>query len=470
MRQCDLIVAGAGPAGASAAIAAAEAGLGVVLVDEAPAAGGQVWRAPWPGLALSRADADARAGDSLRAALAASSVEAHFSARIWSVTQEENGFRLDASSAGGDLALVAPRLLAATGATERVIPFPGWTLPGVFGLAAATVMLKAQGIVPGRRIVVAGCGPRLAAVAAKVLAAGGEVVAVVDRAPRRAWLAAARHLATRPRLLAQGLGWALRIAGRSIPVLFGHTVRTAEGDGVLEAVTVGPLGNGRTRRFEADALCVGDGLVPSAEIPRLLRAPLHFDRLRGGWVPQLDEDGRTGIPGLLAAGDGAGLRGALPAVHAGRIAGLAAARDAGRLDAAGFAAATAPDRAALRALAPFADAVARLMQLDPAAVAAIAPDTVVCRCENVTRAEIDAAFEDGARDVNQMKHFTRCGMGPCQGRFCGDVAAEILAARVGSREAVGCWTARPPLRPVPLADLLGDFDYADIPIPAPAPL
>ncbi|MFZ4410146.1 MAG: (2Fe-2S)-binding protein, partial [Paracraurococcus sp.] len=294
--------------------------------------------------------------------------------------------------------------------------------------------------------------------------------AVVDRAPRRAWLAAAPRLATRPALLARGLGWGLRIAGRAVPLLSGHAVRQADGDAVLESVTVAPLAGGPGRRFAADALCVGDGLVPGAEIPRLLRAPLLFDRRRGGWVPLLDADGRTGIAGMYAAGDGAGLRGALPAVHAGRIAGLAAARDAGRLDDSGFAAATAADRAALRVLAPFADAMAGMMQLDPAAVAGIAPETVVCRCEDVTRGELDAAFDDGARDVNQMKHFTRCGMGPCQGRSCGDVAAEILAARVGSRQAVGTWTGRPPLRPVPLGDLLGEFDYADIPIPAPAPL
>ncbi|WP_332130115.1 (2Fe-2S)-binding protein, partial [Azorhizobium caulinodans] len=118
----------------------------------------------------------------------------------------------------------------------------------------------------------------------------------------------------------------------------------------------------------------------------------------------------------------------------------------------------------------FSDAMADMMALRPAQVAAIPPETTVCRCEDVTRADIESAYADGARDMNQLKQFTRCGMGPCQGRFCGDVAAEILAAKVGSREEVGTFTARPPLRPVALADLLGSFDYSDIPIPPPAPL
>lgn len=110
------------------------------------------------------------------------------------------------------------------------------------------------------------------------------------------------------------------------------------------------------------------------------------------------------------------------------------------------------------------------MRARPAMVEEIAKDTVICRCEDVRRGEIEAAISAGAREINQLKHFTRCGMGPCQGRMCGETAATLLARHVGSREAAGYWTGRPPLRPVPLADLLGEFDYGDIPVPNPAPL
>jgi NAD(P)H-nitrite reductase large subunit len=158
-------------------------------------------------------------------------------------------------------------------------------------------------------------------------------------------------------------------------------------------------------------------------------------------------------------------------VVAGRLAGLAAARDAGALTAEGANAAAAPLLREAGSLATFSDAVAGLMSPPARLVGAIAADTVVCRCEDVTRAELEAAIDAGATEVNQLKHFTRCGMGPCQGRMCGDVVAELLACRTGAtRESVGQWTARPPLRPVPLADLMGRFDYADIPIPRPAPL
>lgn len=472
--NCDLIVLGSGPAGGNAALAAAAAGLSVVLFDEQPAAGGQVWRAPWAGTSDPYDSPERREGDALRAALAASPVTLRYGRRVWSVG---GSFRVDALGPDGNEWAEAPRLIAATGAHERVIPFPGWTLPGVIGLAAATVLLKSHAATPAGPVVVAGCGPLLAAVAAGILKAGGEVAAVVDLASARDWLAAAPHLASRPSLLAQGLGWTLRIAGRRVPVLFRHAVRRVEGTERAERVVVAPVDasgafvGGRERSFEIGSLVVGHGLVPGGDVPRLFRAETRFDRLRGGYVPVLDADGRTSVTGLYAAGDGVGIRGAAAAVLNGTLAGTAAAFDAGFLTETEWRRRSDPVRAAAAKLAAFSDAVAGLMALRPGQIDSVPAETVVCRCEDVTRAEIERAAAAGATEVNQLKHFTRCGMGPCQGRMCGETAAEILARTLGvEREAVGIWTARPPLRPVPLADLLGRFDYSDIPIPKPAPL
>ena len=473
----DVIVLGAGPAGVNAALAAAGAGLRVVLFDQQAQAGGQVWRAPLPGLHMPPSP-ELASGDALRARLGGTTVECRFGRTIWSVGGH---FRVDAVGPAGNDSAQAPRLIAATGAHERIVPFPGWTLPGVIGLAAATVLLKSQGVLPGRRVVVAGCGPLLAAVAAGILKGGGGIAAIVDLAGPGDWLRRLPALATQPRLLARGAGWALKIGAARIPVYFRHAVRAAEAGEAdhgeaLERVRIAPVDAsgafvaGPERMLEADALCVGHGLVPGAEIPRLFRVQQAFDRRRGGFIPELDDDGRTSLDGLYACGDGAGIRGVLVAEATGLLAGLACARDAGALSAEAFARAAAGPRRAIAQARPFSDTMADSMALRPAQVAAIPDHTVVCRCEDITRGQIDTAFADGARDLNQLKHFTRCGMGPCQGRFCGDVAGEILAARVGSREAVGTFTARPPLRPVPLADLMGSFDYADIPIPAPAPL
>jgi thioredoxin reductase/bacterioferritin-associated ferredoxin len=476
----DAIVIGAGPAGAEAAMTAAGCGRAVALIDEQPAAGGQVWRAPAASFA-GPADAGSRAGDSLRRRLAASAVEQFPDHRVWSVTQMGDfpggGFRVDALGPAGPCSFTAPALVAATGAHERVTPFPGWTLPGVIGLAAATVLLKSHGAAPGRRVLVAGCGPLLAAVAAGLAKAGVSVAAVADLSPRGAWLARLPAIAGRGRLALTGLGWALRAAAARIPLHSGCGVRRAEGDDAVRRVVIGPVDadgapiDGPERAFDVDALIVGHGLTTACEITRLLRAQHRYDRLRGGWTPVLDGAFRTTVPGLYAIGDGAGVRGEAAATLAGRRAGVDLAVAGGALTAEDAAAqAHAVDRA-LAGLAPFSDAMAGLMAQRPGQVAAIAPDTVVCRCEDVTRREIDAAIDAGASEINQLKHFTRCGMGPCQGRFCGDTAQELMARRRGvSREDVGGWTARPPLRPVALADLIGDFSYDDIPIPEPAPL
>ena len=447
---CDVAVVGAGPAGVGAAVEAARTGLHVILLDRAAAAGGQVYRAP--DVAPRHADADLRRGERLRRLLAASSVEFRPLRSVWSV---EPGFRLHAVGPDGPETIEAARLVAATGALERIVPFPGWTLPGVIGLAAATVLLKASAMSPGRRVVVAGCGPLLPAVAAKLAAAGVDVAAVADLAARTEWLAALPSLGRRPALLAQGLGWTAALARRRVPVLFRHAVLEAQGDGAVRRVRIGSVDadgrpDGRSERWvDCDALVVGHGLSPSSDIPLLLQAAHGFDAQSHGWVPQLDPAGRTSIPGLYAAGDGAGIAGALPAALAGRIAGRAAAADCGRpvRSIAGL-------QRAHRRSRGFAGAISRLIRVRPGLLDAMTAETVVCRCEDVTRAEIEAAITAGARELNQLKSFTRCGMGPCQGRSCGEAAAELMAQHVGSRNSVGRWTMRPPLQPVPVAALV----------------
>ncbi|OYU48547.1 MAG: FAD/NAD(P)-binding oxidoreductase [Rhizobiales bacterium PAR1] len=471
----DLVVIGAGPAGGAAALAASEAGLRVVLIDESAAPGGQVYRAMPAGLSHSDGalGPDERAGQALREAIAASSVTWKGGARVWSISGR---YRIDTASTAGCESFEAPRLVAATGAHERIVPFPGWTLPGVIGLAGATILMKSQGMVPGRRTLVAGCGPLLAAVAAKIIAGGGEVAAIVDLSSRADWLKALPGLASRPALLKQGINWFLAIGMARVPVLFRHTIVRAEGENAVASVTASPVdGNGRLsggpeRTFEVDSLAVGHGLVPGAEIPRLLRSKLAFSAASGGWIPVRDTFGRCSVEGLYAAGDGAEIAGALPAAITGRLAGLAAARDSGALDSARFEILSEVTLAAFRKTLAFSGAARDLMRPRPAMIEDIAPDTVVCRCEDIRRSEIEAAIAAGASEVNQLKHFSRCGMGPCQGRMCGDTVAGLVALHAGSREAAGYWTGRPPLRPVPLSMLLGEFDYSDIPVPEPAPL
>lgn len=473
----DVAVLGAGPAGMAAATEAARRGARVVLLEESPQPGGQVYRAAPPGFLMPE-DPDKRAGDALRAALAASGAELRLGHRVWGLGggplvpqgTPPVPFRLDAlPPEGAPLTLEARALVLCPGTHERIIPFPGWTLPGVIGLAAATILLKAQGVLPGRRVVVAGAGPLLYAVAAKLLKAGAEVAAVADLGTRGEWARALPALAARPDLLARGVAWRALLTAHSVPLLSGCRVVAAEGASVLERIRL-LTAEGAVEAFDCDALCIGHGLVPATEATRLFRAAHRYDRAAGGWVPVLDADRRTSVKLLYVAGDGGGVRGAAAAPAAGRLAALAALSDLGILTGRAHARARWRPWAEHWRAARTGAAMARMMALRPALVSAIPPETVVCRCEGVTRAEIDAALDDGAADMNQLKQFTRCGMGPCQGRVCGEAAAELVAARVGGREHAGFATGRLPLRPVPMEALLGEFDYADIPVPAPAPI
>ena len=459
----DTIVLGAGPAGASAAIEAARLGLRVCLLDEGHGAGGQVYR-PTQIEGSSRPDPDGRAGAALRAALANSAAECRFEHRVWSV---EPGFRVAALGPAGPITLTAPTLIVATGAQERHVPVLGWTLPGVFGLAAATVLLKTQKMLPGRRVVVAGTGPLLYAVAAGILAAGGTVAAVMDGQPAAAWLRQMPALLSRPRLIGRGLRWRAAIVARSVPVLSGWAVKRIEGEGRVERVTVAPTGGGQSRSFAADSACLGYGLVSATEVTRLLGAAHEYDDELGGWAVRTDDRGGTSVPGLFACGDGARVLGAAVAPILGRLAAIGAAGFLRRADGGG--AAALAER--LRRMAPFGRAVSALSRPPPGLIAAMAGEAVVCRCEGLERSVLDRAIAAGAATLPALKAATRCGMGPCGGRMCEYAAASLIALGTGQAlAAIAPGRPRPPLRPVPIDAVCGAFEYDDLPIPAPAPL
>ncbi|MBN3830345.1 NAD(P)/FAD-dependent oxidoreductase [Burkholderia sp. Ac-20344] len=474
MNNFDVAVLGGGPAGANAALAAAGAGLKVALFDENRAVGGQVYRVPVDRQPVD-GDAERVIGDALRAAVDASDVSIFADHQVWSIG---DNYRIDAVGPSGLVQCNARALIVATGTTERVVPFDGWTTPGVIGLAAATILLKSQHRLPGRTTLVAGCGPLLASVAAKTILNGGSVVAMADLAGPSDWLRTLPSFAARPDLLRQGFDWWRTIRRAGVPLHHRHTVVRVEPHGDRLLATLArcdaagrPVGSVRTTVI-ADCVAIGHGLTPSTEVTRLLGASHRYSREAGGWIAVADRDGRTSRSGLYVAGDAAGIAGAAAAAVHGTLAGSACALDLSATDAARIAEQIDGLRHAHRNAARAGHAMARLMALRTGHVDAIASETIVCRCEDVRRIEIDMAVGAGARDINQLKAWTRCGMGPCQGRTCGDIAGELLACHmaVGTREAAGCFTARTPFRPVSVGALTGTFCYDDIPIPQAAPL
>lgn len=469
--SCEILVIGGGPAGGNAAIAATEAGAEVLLIDENPVAGGQIWRAPsHDGAVLSRAgDPDMSDGDRLRARMNASGFAIRTGVSVWSVVRKDKGFEVAVSADNGSELIFAARIIVATGAQERVVPFSGWTTPGVFGLAAATVLIKAEGVLPGRRMVVAGQGPLLVAVAAKAVALGKPPVAVVDYNPRVAWARSLTGFARRPSALLQGLKWRASLMRAGVPYYYSSEVINAEAgaSGQLKSVTIRRNDRVATETFEVDTAYFGNSLVPGDEIVGLLGAERQLDPKTGGWMTVHDELGRTSVEQLYVAGDTSRIRGGLPAAAHGRLVGLAAAKDGGRKVSEAQIKSSLADRARLDG---FANASCSLMYVGDNRIENLADNVVLCRCEDVTVGQVREAIRSGAVEANQVKHFTRLGMGPCQARFCGPNLAALLRQTVSLAPGQERLTPRSPIRPVPVPDMAGEFQYSDIPVPKPAPL
>lgn len=413
---CDVAVPGGGPAGMAAAAAAAGAGRSVVLLDENPALGGQIWRSP-----------GCAAGTAPRAAAAAAARVRSAGVRVLAATtvidarRTDAGFELDALGPSSPVRVRARRLVLATGAREVFLPFPGWTLPGVFGAGGLQALVKGGFDVAGKRILVAGSGPLLLAVAAFLRRKGARVLGVVEQAPGFSVRGFARGLWRHPGKALQALALKTRLAG--IPHLAGSWPLRVEGAGRVERVVISA--GGRERTFACDALAAGFGLVPNAGVAALLGC-----RIEGGAIVAGADLGTT-VAGVYAAGEALGIGGVACALIEGRMAGLAAAGD--------VAGARSLARRRVRERA-FAARLARAFRLRSELRLLVREDTPVCRCEDVAFGRLV-----GCASWREAKLRTRCGMGPCQGRVCGP-ALEFL-------NGWPALDARPPLAPAPVGVL-----------------
>jgi NADPH-dependent 2,4-dienoyl-CoA reductase/sulfur reductase-like enzyme len=445
----------------AAAIAAAQEGVAPLVLDENARAGGQIYRQPPPALAgatpahtamTRRGTALLRRFHELQDRLSLQTETA-----VWGLFPPR---RLAVSHAGSWDMIEAAQLLLAPGAYEYVPPFPGWTLPGVMTPGGAQNLVKTMHVLPGKRALVAGSGPFLLQVAENLHQAGMKVVGVVEAASTGAWLRAFPRLLTDLGLLRDGLGYLLRLRRAGIPLYRGHIVTEAQGDQTLRQVTVRPCDadwrprGGAPWTVEIDTLCVGYGFVPRIQLAQLAGCRLRYAEELGGWVPEVDEDLQTTVAGIAVAGDGGGVGGALVAEAEGTLAGLAAAHRLGALAGKDFLRARRPVLRRLRRLRYVRTALDRVSRIRLGLNDLARADTVVCRCEEVTRAEVDTGFDFGGRDIRTLKVMTRLGMGPCQGCMCWPAAARWLATRAATSVAeIGPLSARPPIVPICIGDL-----------------
>ncbi|AXB42323.1 NAD(P)/FAD-dependent oxidoreductase [Amycolatopsis albispora] len=441
-----VVVIGAGPAGMAAAAAALRAGAVVTVLDSAEEPGGQYHRRPL--------------GARYRAAKAFDRVLGHprctwrADTSVWALERRDgraplvHALRGVADGADREAVCLDPdALVLATGAHDRVLPFPGWTLPGVFTAGAAQALAKGERVAVGQHVVVSGTGPFLLPVAASLLQVGARVEAVLEaNQPRtilRGWAQDLSELVPHTGKAARLARYAAGQLRHRVPYRMGQAVVEARGDGRVEEVVVARLRAdwsivpGTERTLTADAVCVGHGFSAQLELPVAAGCELAGDTVR------VDGDQRTTQPGVFAAGEITGIAGQPSAVDSGTVAGWLAAGGA-PAEIAGALRRRDRGRAFGRRLAeahPIGDGWAGWLR----------PDTVICRCEAVDHACLTRALADpvtaGARSV---KLSTRAGLGPCQGRICGPAVAALTTA--AGAEAAGAHH-RPIAQPIRLGEL-----------------
>lgn len=453
-----LVIIGGGPAGITAAIEAARAGLNPTLIDEASALGGQVYRHLPEAFQVEDAEAlghDFARGNRLRQEFfdVAGQVEVVSNTAVLGVWPNGDLLWSRDDSSG---VLEAERLIIASGAYDRPVPFPGWTLPGVMAAGGVQTILKTMRVRPGRRALVAGTGLLILSVARRLHEAGVEVASVLE-AGDPPW-----KDGVFPKDWAYGeliddarehLEYLRKV---DIPIRANHTVFEAHGPaevqgasfGVVDPQTWRPL-NDSLERVEVDLIVMGFGFVPNTELTEVAGCRHYYAPELGGWVPARTPFMETSIPGIFAAGDGAGIGGVFVAMEEGRLAGITAAEQAGAI---------APDEAERRRRGPlerlgeFAEmraVLAEVSQIRPGLLDLATAGTLVCRCEEVALSDVQTALDQGARDLQAVKLLTRLGMGPCQGRNCAPhVGMHLCHATGRTHEQVGRINPRPPLKPV----------------------
>lgn len=447
--QADVVIIVAGPAGMACAIEAAGKGVSVLVLDENPAPGGQIYRAV-ESAGVRRLEVlgpDYAKGKSLVSAFrAAKGIDYRPGSTVWNIGTDR---RVEYSRDGRSYGVVAGSLVVATGALERPSPCPGWTLPGVTTAGALQILLKGSGVVHEDAVLV-GAGPLLWLLAAQLVDGGTPPKAVVETTPPGQALKLLPQLLgalAAPRYLTKGLAMIRKVKRAGVPHHAGATNIRVEGE--TEVTGVSFDSNGTTHRIASTTVALHQGVVPNQQVTRLLRCKHVWDEAQRCFRPELDDNRETSAPRVFVAGDGAGIEGAVSAEMQGRLVGLLIAADAGHVE---------PERiAALRkqlrreaSVRPFLEA----LYAPSPEVLAPADQTIICRCEEVTAGAVREAVDQGAPGPNQVKSFLRTGMGPCQGRVCGLAVASVIAERTGKApQDVDYYRIRPPLKPLPLSEL-----------------
>jgi NADPH-dependent 2,4-dienoyl-CoA reductase/sulfur reductase-like enzyme len=476
--QVDVVVVGAGPAGIAAASEAAKIGLDVLAVDRYAIPGGHYFKDfrhdshYWT---RGSGQHDLKEAASLFQELERSGAKLLTGSELWAAVSDASKvdsthFEVYVADQDRSTCIHTRCVILAQGAYDRPVPFPGWTLPGVMTAGSAQVLLKSHGILPGQRVLLAGTGPLLLALASQLLEFGADLAAVLELAPRFAgWERLLIPAFGQWHRLAEGWRYLRALIRNGVSYRFGSTIFRAEGQSQVETAIVGRVNakgqprQGTGERVAVDAICLGFGFVPMSDAARLLGCRLRYSEHLGAHAVEHNPWMRTSVPGVLVAGDSADVNGKNVAILEGRLAALSAARDLGSLNNSECDRETQDIRARLVRERRFSRALAGVFPFRSGLWELATDDTEICRCEEVTVGDVRRAIRDGVVTLNALRGATRIGMGRCQGRYCEMTAAHLLAEMASQPiEATGIFTPRVPLVPVRARALCNHADELPI--------
>lgn len=463
MKESDFVIIGGGPGGIAAAIKAAQAGVNVTLLDENERLGGQVFRQLEKGFKVADPDAlgsDFKEGKELLHQLNSMQDKIRYlnNTLVWGIFEDRT---LALARNGTTSSLRFKHLLVATGAYDRPVPFPGWTLPGVFTAGGAQKLVKSECVLPGQNILLAGTGPLQLVLADQILKAGGRIEAILEAGHiGKNWLRGLKGIWGNWDFLKEGMRYLCSIQKAGVPLLRSHIILEARGDGQVEEAVIAKVDKNwrprlnTARSIKVDTICLGYGLVSSTELTMLAECEHKYDLRQGGYIPLRKANMETSVPGIYAVGDGAGVAGRKVAIEEGCIAGISVASTLGSISSAKARQQIKPSRKRLDKINRFRKILDDISLPRKGLYELATDDTVICRCEDVTLKQLKAALADDTIQIKDFKRMTRMGMGSCEGRMCGPSIIEMLRHRLNATaEDVGCLKPRPSIKPVALGVL-----------------
>jgi len=423
-----IAIIGAGPAGLAAAVTAAKKGEKVILIDSSTRLGGQYWRHLPSNWNQKRLPYFAEAQELFDQVLSSPLITWYSNAHVWQAEKKNKIFYLYVLKNGVEEVITAKKVILATGAYDRTLPFPGWTSPGVMTPGATQAMLKTHGVLVGKKIVIAGTGPFLLPVATGLASAGAEIVALLEANKPWRWILNVHGLLLNPSKIREGIYYLKKLRSLGISIQYGSTVTSFEAG-------IAKIGE---KKISCDVVAVGWGFVPELSLAGILGAKLKVEK-DGTVVIDVNQNQETSIQGLFAAGESTGIGGSVLAIAEGEIA-------AGK-----------GNRLTRWRAQVFAKGLQRVYPVSSRWLSSLNSEVTLCRCEEVRVSDIHSAIvELGAQDGRSAKLLTRAGMGLCQGRVCGRNVSEVVASQlsreVPDQERIAS-ASRPLAGPISLGEL-----------------